>query len=310
MAIANTFQYDPHGFLAQGQKLRDAGVVFGQRSVAHVKNMLSKHPSFVPVSASAAGTPSSIIDQIREARESIRKEVTGEYKRAEKIAKSRRAAYEGIVKTYLGGEAPMTVEGLWKKEKERQQEEAEKQQAKIRGIQNGAGGPSPEVIPPTGGKTETPPVASSTGAAGTGTGAKDEKNATQAITKAEDEANAAAAENTARKDWERNNQGLIEKHKEALRMRDATDRAEAEAIRRKREAMYGTKVGVTIAFTQPGITDGVVVERIGRDGKRAGDRLVDSINNQLSQRDKNRKAEWNKTLKDVDDIIKASGGVV
>jgi hypothetical protein len=310
MAIANTFQYDPHGFLAQGQKLRDTGVVFGQRA-SHVKNVLRKYPSYAPVSASAAGTPSSIIDQIREAGKNIRKEVVGEYKRAEKIAKSRRAAYEGIVKTYLGGEAPMTVEELWKKEKERQQEEAEKQQAKIRGIQSGAGGPSPEVIPSAGGKAGTPPVAGSTGAAGTGTGAKDETNATQAITKAEDEANAAAAENTARKDWERNNQGLIEKHKEGLRMRDATDRAEAEAIRRRREAMYGTKVGVTIAFTQPGITSGMTIERIGRDGKwRAGDNLVSSINNQLIQREKNRKAEWDKTLKDVDDIIKASGGVV
>lgn len=304
MAATNAFKYDPHGLLAQGQKLRDAGVIFGQRS-GRVKNVLRKDPSYAPVSASVTSTSSSIIDQIREARENIRNEVIGEYKRAKKIAKSRRAEYDDILKTYLGGEEPKTVEELWKKEKERQQEEAEKQQAKIRGIQSGAGGPSPEVIPPAGGKTEAPPAASSTGAAGAGTGAKDEKNATQAITTAEDEANAAAAESTARKDWESSNQGLIEKHKEALRMRDAANRAEAEAIRRRREIMYGTKVGATIAFTQPGITGGMTVERVGRNGKwRAGDNLVTSINNQLRQRERKsgRMDEWDKVWNDVTQI--------
>lgn len=287
MVIADTFQYDPHRFLAWGRKLRDAGAVFGQR-FARVQNELRKNPFYAPTGA-ASGESSSIIDQIREAKRNIRNEVVGEYKRSQKTAKSRRAAYEDIVETYLGGEAPMTVEELWRKEKERQQEEAEKQRAKVRGIQSGAGGPSPEVIPPAGGRTGAPSVAGSTGAAGAGTGTGDEKNAVQAITRAQDEANAAAAESTARKDWERSNQGLIEKHREGLRMRDATDRAEAEAIRRRREAMYGTKVGVTIAFTQPGITGGTTVERVGRDGKwRAGDSLVSSISNQLSQREKRR----------------------
>lgn len=319
------YGWDLHGLDAQSDKLRALGVRVsrtsaGQRKhktqpavyVTEDKNGVLR--DYSPSDYKTLGVSSisrAFSDAFRSFSSATRHEIQKGIRNAEGQARSKRAIYDELNESMFGGKGPRTVEELWQDELTQRQIQAEKDQATIRGIRNSGPGGSdgPSVLGNGGGAAPAansgiPPVT-------VNPGSKDGKSVTQAINQAQKDADAAAAAaagNEARTEWEKSHAGEIAKNEEMIGIRNDVARAEADVIRRKREAMRGVKIGATIVMTNDGRND-MVIEKIGPDGsRRGGDALVAATQNRLKREDDARRSRKVKSaLSVVDDVI---GGYV